>query len=254
MRSSKQQIVTTTTGLIFFLLFVYFEADVSGGQPLFDQPMINKGFRIGETLEYNVKVRGIPAGTKILYVKDKKTVKGREVYEIESKASANKVFSLIYPYDEESQTYILEDKNYPLFYSKKLRDGNYFGNTRIDFDDIKKIAKVVKDEKTRQVRIPVGIQDELSMIYLVRNRKINVGQEYEFPALIGTRIFNIAVQVLRTEEVKTVLGDVNTIVVRSFPNNITLWLTEDDHRVPVRLETNTRFGKLVAELKSISIN
>lgn len=252
MCSSKDRAIVVIIELLSFLLFISLETNSFGGRSLVEQPIINKGFRIGETLEYNVKVRGIPAGTKILCVRNKKIVKGREVYEIESKASANKVFSLLYPYNEESQTYILEDKNYPLYYNKKLRDGNYFGSTRIDFDDAKRIAKVVKDEKTRQVKIPLGIQDELSMIYLVRNRKINVGQEYEFPALIGTRIFNIAVQVLRTEEIETILGSVNTIVIRSFPNNVTLWLTEDDHRVPVRLETNTRFGKLVAELKSIN--
>lgn len=233
------------------IIFIFLGTLVSGAQPLLNQPTIKGGFRTGEVLEYSVKVKGIPAGTQILQVKDRKVIAGREVYHIESKASVNKLFNIIYPYSEQSESIILKDKFCPLYYKKDLRDGRYVGNTTINFDNTKLIARVVKDQKAKEIKIPDGIQDELSMIYLLRTKNIKIGEEYEFPALIGTKTFNVEVTVLRSEEIKTILGNTKTLVVKSSPREVTLWITNDESRIPVKLEVNTKLGKLVAELRNI---
>jgi len=233
-------------------LFIFLGAMVSGAQPLLEQSTVGKSLRLGEVLEYTVKVKGIPAGTRIMQIRGKKFHGGREVYEIASRSFINKIFNILYQYSEESESLILKDRFYPLYYGKKLRDGGYIGNTSISFDDSKKVARVIKDRKSREIKIPKGIQDELSMIYLVRTKNVVIGEQYEFPALIGNETVKIDVKVLRYEELKTVLGKVNTIVVKSVPKNVTLWLTYDDSRIPVRLEADTKLGKIVAELKSIS--
>lgn len=224
---------------------------VSGAQPLLDQPTIKGNFRTGEILEYSVKVKGIPAGTQVLQIKDRKILAGREVYHIESRSSVNKLFNIIYPYSEQSESIVLKDKFCPVYYKKDLRDGGYVGSTTINFDDTKRVAKVVKDQKAREIKIPDGIQDELSMIYLLRTKNVKIGEEYEFPALIGTKTFNVEVTILRSEEIKTIFGITNTLVVKSSPREVTLWITNDESRIPVRLEVNTKLGKLVAELRNI---
>ena len=113
------------------------------------------------------------------------------------------------------------------------------------------MAKIVKDRKRSELPVPEGTQDELSIIYLIRTKKMEVGQRYEFPALIGTRALNASVAVLRVEELKTVLGTLKTIVVRAIPRDITMWLTNDAARIPVRIEARTKIGKLVFSLKSM---
>ena len=47
-------------------------------------------------------------------------------------------------------------------------------------------------------------QDELSMLYLIRMRNVEVGQEYEFSAIMGNKVYKVIIDVIRTEEIKTI--------------------------------------------------
>ncbi|MGB9594948.1 MAG: DUF3108 domain-containing protein [Candidatus Poribacteria bacterium] len=236
--------------LIFILLI--FVTLVSGAQPLLDQPINKVDLRAGETLEYSVKVKGIPAGSQIMQIKGQKTIGGKTVYHLQSYSSANSFFYLFYPFSDQVESYVLKDNFQPVKFQRHLIDGKYNGSTTINFDNSKLVAEIVKDKKRFEVKIPDGVQDELSMLYLIRLRKIEVGNEYEFSAIVGSKVYNIVVQVLRTEEIKTVFGKTKTMVLRSMPKDALLWITNDENRIPVRLEINTKIGKLVADLKAMS--
>jgi len=243
---------TVTLILSIMLIYILLGSLVSGAQPLADQPNIKKGLRLGETLEYVVKVRGIPAGNQFMQVVDKRTIGGQEVYHLESKSQANKFFSLFYQFENQTESYVLKDNIYPIKFNRNIIDGGYRGNISIDIDENKNIAKIIKDTKHREISVPKGTQDELSMFYFVRTKNIEVGKEYEFPAIMGTKIYNVDLTVLRTEYINTIFGKINTFVVKSIVGDVTLWITQDDNRILVKLETGTKLGKLVAELKAIN--
>lgn len=241
--------------IIIFILSIMFTSIllgslVSGAQPLLEQPNIKKGFRLGETLEYMVKVRGIPAGSQIMQIADKRMIGGREVYHLEAKSQANQFFSLFYQFEDQFESYVLKDNMYPIRFTRNIIDGGYRGNVTIDIDDNKRTAKIVKNNKRRDINVPKGVQDELSMLYFVRTKDIEVGKDYEFPAIMGTKMYNVDLVVLRTEYINTIFGKTNTFVIKS--RDVIFWVTQDDNRILVKLETGTKLGKLVAELKSIN--
>ena len=233
-------------------MLMVFGTLVSGAQPLMDQPNTIKGLRLGETLEYNIKVKGIPAGNQVMQIKDKRQISGREVYHLESKSIVNKFFNLLYPFSDQIESFVVRDGFYPLKFKRELIDGEYKGNTTVDIDDSKRVARVVKDNKRYELNVPKGIQDELSMLYLIRMKNMEIGKEYEFPAIIGIKYYKVGMIVLRSEKIKTIFGYINTIVVKSIPRDVIIWITQDNQRIPVKLEVNTKIGKLVAELKAIS--
>ena len=200
-------------------------------------------------LEYDVKIRCIPAGKQTLKVNGKKTLDGYEVYHVESSSEANRFFFTLYPFNNQIDSFIHSEYLYPIHYKKKVRDGGYRGSTSVDFDPIGQTAKVVKNKKKTEVHVPAGVQDELSMIYLLRTRELEVGKDYDFPALIGTRSLNVNVKILRIEKLKTALGTLKTILVKALPRDITMWLTHDSARIPVRIEAKTKIGNLVSVLK-----
>ena len=146
---------------------------------------------------------------------------------------------------------IQSDGFYPLHYTKHIKDGGYNGNTVVDFNWDNQTATVIKDNKTTEMHIPPGIQDELSMIYLLRAKEIKVGHRYEFPFLSGDKTLKTTVVVLRNQRLKTVLGTLDTTVVKTIPKDITIWLTNDALRIPVRIEAKTKIGKLVSKLKAV---
>ena len=234
------------------VLLIWFGTSVSNAQPLLDQPTIENGsIRSGEVLKYSVKVRGIPAGSQTIQVNGKKLLNGYEVYHIESVSKVNSFFNIFYPLNIRIESFIHSKKLHPLRYRKKIRDGGYRGSTAVDFDPVNQVARIVKDQKHTELHVPTRIQDELSMIYLLRTKEIEVGRKYEFPALIGTKALKANVVVLRIEELKTALGTLKTIVVKAIPKDITIWLTNDTARIPVRIEASTKIGKLVSTLKEM---
>ena len=234
------------------ILVVCLGASVSSAQPLIDQPhLANSSIRQNEVLEYGIKVRGIPAGTQTLQVNGKKILYGQEVYHLQSVSKIKRFFSIFYSFSNRSESFVQSDNLYPLHYTKKIRDGGYKGNIDVVFDWDNQVARIVKDQKKTEICILPGVQDELSMIYVLRTKELEVGQEYEFPFLSGDKTLETTVEILRTERLKTVLGTLNTIVIRTTPKNITIWLTDDNLRIPVKIEARTKIGKLVSKLKSV---
>ena len=243
---------TSLLGKSVLVLLICFGTSVSTAQPLLHQPTIKDGSpRSGEVLKYSVKVRGIPAGTQIMRVNGKMSLNGYEVYHVESISKASSFFNVFYPFNSRVESFIDSKEFHPLQYRKKVRDGGYRGSTAVDFDPVNQVARIVKDQKRTELHVPAKIQDELSMVYLLRTKEIEVGRRYEFPALIGTEALKANVVVLRIEELKTAFGTLKTIVVKAIPRDITMWLTDDTARIPVRIEASTKVGRLVSNLKEM---
>jgi len=234
------------------ILALCFGTSVCSAQPLIKQPPVsNSSIRSGEILEYSVKIKGIPAGDQTLQVKSKKLMSGHEVYHVRSESRVRKLFAVFYPFSNSSESFIQSKDLQPLHYTKRIKDGKYSGKIDIKFDWDNHVARIVKDQKKTEIHIPSDVQDELSMIYLLRTKELEVGQEYEFPVLTGNKTMETTVRVLRIERLNTILGSLDTIVVKSTPKDVTIWLTNDSARIPVKIEAATKIGKLVSKLKAV---
>ena len=124
--------------------------------------------RVGEVLTFSVKVRGIPAGSQMMKVVKETTLNGQSVYHLTSAARTNRIFSLFYKFEDERESYVTTEQFQPLRYVKNIVDRKYKANIYIDFDmDSGKVKLSKNQKKLPELEIPVGIQDELSMlIYL----------------------------------------------------------------------------------------
>lgn len=238
-------------------IFIFFATLSNAAKiyPLLEQPNIKSvPIVIGETLTYNAKIKigifPIPAGEQLLEVVEETELLEHPVYHLRSVAETNGFFSKIYNFKERRESYVTKDKFYPLLYTKKIHDRNYRGNYRISFDLEDGKATSIRNRKQKVLDVFPGIQDELSMLYFVRTKKLDIGKKYQFPVLISSKIYKVVIEVLRRELRKTVIGKVNTLVLRT-SNGYKLWLTDDNSRIPIRIEAKTKIGTLTAELKKI---
>ncbi len=71
------------------------------------------------------------------------------------------------------------------------------------------------------------------------------------------KLWNVEVQVLRREKIKTKLGEFDTIVIKPLmksegifnrKGDVYIWLTDDKKRVPVKLESKVAIGSITATL------
>jgi len=207
---------------------------------------------VGEVLTYSARVKKIPAGTQTLKIAKTTRLNGKDVYHLKAKAQTNTFFSWIHEFKDARESYVTKSDFHPMRFAKNIIDGNYKANVRVDFDSESGKIRYSQNNKVKKLTdAPVGIQDELSLLYLIRVKELKVGETYTFPALIGKKIYKaLKIEVFKREKLKTVLGKMDTLVLRS-SHGYTIWLTNDNRRIPVKLEAKIKLGKLVGILKKV---
>ena len=207
--------------------------------------------RVGEILTYTVKIAGIAAGKQVTEVVGRTTIDGHDVYRLTSESRTNSFFSKFYHFQDSKESLITTDQYFPVRFTKNLEDRSYRARVKVNFFCEGAAAEYSKNEALKKIKAPIGTQDELSMVYFVRSKDLKVGQTYTFPVLIKDAVQDVVLTAYRREMMKTeALGRVETIALRT-SHGYLIWLTNDERRFPVRIEAETRSGKLVGTLKSV---
>ena len=207
--------------------------------------------KVGEILTYTVKIAGISAGKQVTEVVQQTTIDGIDVYRLTSESRTNSVFSKFYNFQDLKESYITTDQLYPVRFTKNLEEPSYQADVKVNFFCEDGVAEYSKNEACKTIKVPMGTQDELSMVYFVRSKDLKVGRTYTFPVLIKDAVQDVVLTAYRREVMKTeALGRVETIALRT-SHGYLIWLTNDERRFPVRIEAETRVGKLVGTLKTV---
>lgn len=115
--------------------------------------------------------------------------------------------------------------------------------------------------RSAQMSLPSSdVLDTLSGIYFLRTRQLEVGKTETLHIYDSEVYADVPVEVLRREEMRLPnFTKVKTLVVRPQQNTpgifrrtgeVLIWLTDDEFKVPVRIETSVAIGKVTAELVS----
>jgi len=212
--------------------------------------------RLGEKLTYQVKYRGLPAGKRTDQVMAETELNGQNVYHIRSEAKTRSLFRL-YHFRNQQETYLIPTVLSPAQFRNQLEDRKYRATVTVNFSEGKaeyeKVSqrnpKAPQKRDKKLLEMPVGTQDELSMLYFLRCKQLSLGKTYFFPLLAKGKVQKATLTVERREVFKSKpLGSVRTLVLRT-SNDSLLWVTDDSRRLPVRIEAKTKIGKMTATLE-----
>ncbi|HEY0766075.1 MAG TPA: DUF3108 domain-containing protein [Pyrinomonadaceae bacterium] len=106
------------------------------------------------------------------------------------------------------------------------------------------------------------LQDVLSAIYFIRTQPLEVGKSFDIFIGDGGRVYTIPVKVVEKKRMKTILGRVDVFLVNPElfgPNRLiddekgefSMWITADQHHVPVGGRVKTDYGTFDIKLKRI---
>jgi hypothetical protein len=105
------------------------------------------------------------------------------------------------------------------------------------------------------------IQDVLTVIYYLRTQTLEPGKTFDVPVTDAGRVFTLSIAAVERKEIDTVLGRVNTIRVEPalFGQNaavqakgkLSIWVTDDERRLPVRAQLKVDLGTFEVKLKSV---
>jgi hypothetical protein len=215
-------------------------------------------FFVGETLMFEVRWMGLLAGNASMAVHGQLTRDGRDVYHIKTLAQSSPVFSLFYQVRDAGETFMDVRELHPWYFHLDQHEGRRVSQRTVAFDRGRGVAIYTKDQETpKEIEIPPGVQDSLSSFYVLRTLRLQVGQPVHLKTFANGRIYDVEVQVLRRETVEAYWGPVDTLVVRPLmrfeeilrqKGDVFIWLTDDDRRLPVRMETTIKVGSIEARL------
>lgn len=241
---------------VIFIQFCFFTANASFAET---KPL---PFAVGEKLTFDITWMGISAATATLEVFEKTKYKGNEVYHIVSTARSSKFISTFYPVDDRVETFIDAKEIFSYLLKVRQREGRYKSDKETEFDHVNHKAYYRKVNSKEEVfNIPPKVQDALSCYYYFRTLdNIDVGKSVFIDTFENKKTWQLEVQVLGREKIKTPAGEFNTILVKPLlkfkgvfinKGDVYLWVTDDYRRIPVQMKSKVIIGYFTATLISI---
>ena len=233
------------------------------------RPIIDP-YQVGEEVVLGISYFAMEAGKFTMQVRPMVQVNGRKSYHFRYLIQTSPLFSMFYKVEDVAETFVDYEKLLPYSYEIHVKESKQKRETRTFFDhehlkavfwDRKKLPnkKEVEKKKVEWDLLPFS-QNVFSAAYYLRNFTLKVGKELK--VRVGHEGKNIVMtaKVLRKETLYTDAGKFETFVVKPRfdidgkfkpTGENYLWLTADDRKYIVRLESKIRIGSIVGEVQKI---
>lgn len=220
-------------------------------------------FQSGEYLEFKISYGFVNAGIATLTLGET-TFKGKSVYHAKGvgyTTGMTKVFFKVY---DDYQSYFEKDDVVPHRFIRKIDEGGYTKDQDGTFNYDRKTVTVKDNEKKEEKTYPIvkDVQDIVSAFYYLRKtdqiENIKVGESVEIDMFFDGEVFKFKLKYLGTEVLKTGIGKVKTMKFRPYvmagrvfkeKESLTVWVTADSNKVPVRVKASLAVGSLKADLE-----
>jgi len=216
-------------------------------------------FGPGEELIFSVNYGPVNAGEASLVVKDVIDSDGYRCYHVESTATSNRVFSTLYKVRDKVVSHFDVDSLVSRYFSKRLHEGDWRQRMQIRFDQDAHLARY---RDGRELEIAEATHDILASFYVVRTLPLVPGEPTHVATHSSHKNYDLEVIVHGRETIEVPAGRFDCLVVEpviigeglfQFDGKVTIWLTDDERRLPVMMKTKVKIGAIDAELKSFKL-
>lgn len=224
---------------------------------------IETAYDTGEWFRFKMSYSGwMKAGEATLSVNDS-YYKGKPVYHVVGKGWTTGAVSWFFKVQDQYESYFDKDLNVPYKFIRNINEGGHTKNIEIEFDQNKNKAYVhnLKHDNKTSFDTKPNIQDMVSTFYYLRNNldidNLKVNDEVEVDMFFDEENYGFKLKYLGTEVLNTSFGKVHTLKFRPYvmagrvfkeEESLTLWVSNDKNRIPLRIQANLAVGSLRADL------
>jgi Protein of unknown function (DUF3108) len=223
-------------------------------------------FGVGEEIELQMGWKSATAGTAVLKVVEIVPRKNRKAFKLSVVASTNQIIDSIFEVRDRFESWMDTEWLCSLGFSKQISEGDTLTN------DLYFIDPTSGHFRRRKIRISKGktpqestgafpprTQDMVSAAYFLRTHQLKVGQSVTMNAASSDEFSEIKFNVVREEKVEVPAGRYSCVVIEPLfkvenkfvPNpkaSITIWVSNDEKHIPVKILVTPTFGEVTAEL------
>ncbi|WP_299054866.1 DUF3108 domain-containing protein [uncultured Polaribacter sp.] len=242
----------------YILIILFLASAIS----VFGQEKV-QAFKAGEFLKYKMSYSGfLRAGTAILEVSEKE-LNGKKVYYTKGTGYTSGMIKWFFEVDDTYESYFDKEFIKPYLFKRKIDEGGYkkYRITTFNYKSNKAYVQDFTKQKDTSIAFS-NVQDMLSSFYYLRNKNVKnmqKGEEIAIDMFMDSQVYPFKLRFLGKETLKTKFGKVKTLIFRPLvqsgrvfkaQESVTLWITDDANKIPVKIKADLSVGSLRAELEA----
>jgi hypothetical protein len=229
----------------------------------FDTPK-EDAYDVGEFFKLRIHYGFVNAGYATLEVKEA-SINAKKVFHIIGKGYTVGISRFFFKVDDLYESYVDKQNGNPYQFVRKINEGGYTKNQEGFFNSItsKVFVKDYKHKNEKTFGVPKNTQDILSTFYYLRNYpnidKIKLGESIALDLFFDDETTKFKLKFIGREDITTKFGVVPTMIFRPLvqsgrvfkeQESLTVWISDDDNKLPIRIKANLAVGAIKADLDS----
>lgn len=218
----------------------------------------HNAFDAGEKLTYRVRYGFFEAGEATIEVRPtNRTFNGRDVHHIVGIGKTINAFHWFYKVHDVYESYIDVEGVFPWQFERDVNEGGYTFQQEYRFHQDKKAVETHKDQT---FSMPYGVQDMISAFYYARTFDFSHarnGQIFTVKSFVDEEMFDLRVQYLGRETIKTKLGKFRCLKFAPYvqegrvfkkDESVVIWVSDDANKIPILAKADILIGSIKMEL------
>ena len=224
---------------------------------------VQQAFKPGEWLKFRIHYGILNASYATLHLTSD-TIQGVPVYHVVGRGRTTGFASIFFKVDDTYESYFSKKDGRPYRFIRNISEGGYTKDMEIDFDHGTGRAVLHDKKKGEKMSFDINgtVQDLVSGFYYLRNYydvdDLVEGESIELNMLYDDDgIFRFRLKYLGTEVLKTKFGKVECLKFRPYvqsgrvfkeQESLSLWVSNDKNKIPIRIEADLAVGSIKADL------
>jgi hypothetical protein len=224
----------------------------------------NDAFDVGEWFKFRIHYGFVSAGYATLEVKEA-MVNNKKVFHAVGRGYTTGVSRFFFKVEDLYESYIDKVTGNPYQYVRKINEGGYTKNQEGFFNQSENriLVKDYKHKTEKTLIIPKNTQDILSSFYYLRNypnlNKIKPGEFIAMDMFFDDQTTKFRLKYLGREDITTKFGVVSTMIFKPLvksgrvfkeEESLTIWISDDNNKLPVRIKADLVVGSIKADLEA----
>lgn len=222
-------------------------------------------FVAGEWFQFRIHYGFLNASYATLQLEET-ILNNKEVYHVKGYGETTGMAKWFFKVEDDYQSYFDKETIKPYKFIRKINEGGHTKDIEINFDHAQNKAVITdyKHNKTNTLKTPDNVQDLLSAFYYLRSNfntsNIKVGEEMTLNLLYeDDETFKFKLKFLGKEVIDTKFGGVKCLKFRPYvqsgrvfkeEESLTMWISDDENKIPLRVQADLAIGSLKADLEA----
>tara|TARA_B100001996_G_scaffold381402_1_gene370764 strand:- start:1161 stop:1979 length:819 start_codon:yes stop_codon:yes gene_type:complete len=221
-------------------------------------------FKHGEWFEYRIHYGFINAGFATLEIIED-SINNKAVFHSKGYGKTVGLARLFFKVEDFYESYFDKFTGLPYKFIRNIYEGGYTKNTEIFFNHKLGLANVDDKKNDKKYSLPLNknAQDMISAFYYLRNffnpSEIKVDDTLDINMFFDNENYIFKLKFLGIEILETKFGKINCLKLRPYvqsgrvfkaQESVTLWVSNDKNKLPIRLQANLAVGAIKCDLEN----